>query len=292
MTGVQTCALPISNVDKRPPIDAYSSALPPSSSSAPEIAHQRDARELPSINHISGNGHAHNLHGYSHEPVRPATSGGLLERQDGSGRSLFKDNELPHIATLMPDGVPGMMSSGALPPIRPASEQQAAQRKRANTLPGRGSRPNAGTGPKVVACNFCRARKTKCDGGHPACSSCARRSLPCNYNHESQNGQKKGGRRGSTSRIPNGGLPGPLHLNASSEAQFPSEPSGSGVNSPSRSPVADRRYADTSRSGSSGSSAAEGNDAVLKRKLDGDDQGQAPKRSRLDEREPPPPAGL
>lgn len=25
------------------------------------------------------------------------------------------------------------------------------------------------------------ARKTKCDGGHPTCSSCARRSLNCNY---------------------------------------------------------------------------------------------------------------
>jgi hypothetical protein len=25
------------------------------------------------------------------------------------------------------------------------------------------------------------ARKTKCDGGHPSCSSCARRSLTCNY---------------------------------------------------------------------------------------------------------------
>lgn len=25
------------------------------------------------------------------------------------------------------------------------------------------------------------ARKTKCDGGHPTCSSCARRSLTCNY---------------------------------------------------------------------------------------------------------------
>lgn len=28
------------------------------------------------------------------------------------------------------------------------------------------------------------ARKTKCDGAHPACSSCARRTLPCNYNHD------------------------------------------------------------------------------------------------------------
>ena len=47
------------------------------------------------------------------------------------------------------------------------------------------------------------ARKTKCDGAHPACSSCARRSLPCNYVHDSNtNGaQKKGARRASTSRV-------------------------------------------------------------------------------------------
>ncbi|KAG7088401.1 hypothetical protein E1B28_012399 [Marasmius oreades] len=46
------------------------------------------------------------------------------------------------------------------------------------------------SGPKIVACNFCRARKTKCDGAHPSCGSCARRNLPCNYVHE------RGGRRG------------------------------------------------------------------------------------------------
>jgi len=275
-----------SNADKRPLIDAYPSILPPSSSSAPELARPHDGHELHSINHVGGHGHTHSLHGYPREPARPATSGGLLERHDGLGRSLFRDNELPHIATLMPDGVPSMMSAATLPPIRPASEQQAAQRKRANTLPGRGSRPSAGTGPKVVACNFCRARKTKCDGGHPACSSCARRSLPCNYNHESQNGQRKGGRRGSTSKVPNGGLPAPLPIGATNEAHLPPGPSSSGLHSPSRSPVAERRYADTSRSGSSGSSAGEGTDVDLKRKFDDDDRAQVPKRLRVDDREP------
>lgn len=46
---------------------------------------------------------------------------------------------------------------------------------------------------------FLSARKTKCDGAHPACSSCARRQLPCNYVHDSAggNGGRKGGRRAS-----------------------------------------------------------------------------------------------
>lgn len=83
-------------------------------------------------------------------------------------RSLFKDNELPHIATL---SLPGGESHSApqsssnqgmpLPPIRPASEQQAAQRKRASTVPGR-SRATSNTGPKVVACNFCRGKPRSC----------------------------------------------------------------------------------------------------------------------------------
>ena len=36
------------------------------------------------------------------------------------------------------------------------------------------------------------ARKTRCDGGHPACSSCARRSLPCNYVNDPSSGNPKG----------------------------------------------------------------------------------------------------
>ncbi|KAJ7737322.1 hypothetical protein B0H16DRAFT_105837 [Mycena metata] len=42
------------------------------------------------------------------------------------------------------------------------------------------------SGLKVVACNFCQARKLRCDGIHPACSNCARRSLPCTYVRDSE----------------------------------------------------------------------------------------------------------
>ncbi|KAF8895495.1 hypothetical protein BD779DRAFT_1660294 [Infundibulicybe gibba] len=124
--------------------------------------------------------------------------------------SFFMDNELPHIATLsLPEHSPSTpipMSAPSLPPIRPASEQQAAQRKRAATVPGKTTRQPSSSGPKVVACNFCRARKTKCDGAHPACASCARRSLACNYIHDSAGGgsSQKKARRASSSKPPAG----------------------------------------------------------------------------------------
>ncbi|KAJ7761511.1 GTP binding protein [Mycena maculata] len=122
----------------------------------------------------------------------------------GEQRNFFPDNELPHIATLsLPEtspSTPGPMSAPSLPPLRPASEQQAAQRKRSATVPGKGTRLPSTSGPKVVACNFCRARKTKCDGAHPSCSSCARRLLPCNYVNDSSNGNGNGPRKASSRR--------------------------------------------------------------------------------------------
>ncbi|KAG6854646.1 hypothetical protein C0991_003294 [Blastosporella zonata] len=144
------------------------------------------------------------------------------------GRSLFHDNELPAIATLsLPEPSPSTpvpMSAPTLLPLRPASEQQAAQRKRAATVPGKIPRTAANSGPKVVACNFCRARKTKCDGAHPACASCARRSLPCNYIHDSGpsgQGQKKG-RRASSGKPPPVDSPHSLSPPSSRMAPTPS----------------------------------------------------------------------
>ncbi|KAI6129997.1 hypothetical protein EDD17DRAFT_1774194 [Pisolithus thermaeus] len=183
-----------SNADKRPILDGF--AQPPTAATA--AAGPSEHREvLPAIAPI----------------VRPKPSvpGGSTASE---GRSLFKDNELPRIATLsLPDRSPtaAAMTALPLPLIRPASEQQAAQRKRASTMPGRSSRQTTSAGPKVVACNFCRARKTKCDGAHPACSSCARRQLPCDYNHSAghNGGNKKGIRRASMSSkiVPAGGPP-------------------------------------------------------------------------------------
>ena len=149
-----------------------------------------------------------------------------------SSRGYFPDNDVPHIATLPltepSPPTPAPMSAPTLPPIRPASELQAAQRKRASTMPGKSTRQSTTSGPKVVACNFCRgrlhcthscylsclhyfflARKTKCDGAHPACASCARRQLDCNYVHDPSTsngpGQKKLRRPSSSSKPPTTG---------------------------------------------------------------------------------------
>jgi len=94
------------------------------------------------------------------EPSTTPSSRSKLEQGMNSSRSYFPDNEVPHIATLPLSApsppTPAPMSAPTLPPIRPASELQAAQRKRAATVPGKSNRQAASSGPKVVACNFCR----------------------------------------------------------------------------------------------------------------------------------------
>jgi len=120
------------------------------------------------------------------EQVLPAS----LERRGAP----FMDGQLPPIALSPPSGnnasAPPLLASirtpeeqplSALPPSGHHPPEVATQRKRAPTVSARGNRSSSNYGPKVVACNHCRARKTKCDGGHPTCSSCARRSLACNY---------------------------------------------------------------------------------------------------------------
>ncbi|KAI0092354.1 hypothetical protein BDY19DRAFT_884890, partial [Irpex rosettiformis] len=32
-----------------------------------------------------------------------------------------------------------------------------------------------------MACQFCRGRKLKCDGGRPRCSNCTKRDIQCTY---------------------------------------------------------------------------------------------------------------
>ncbi|KAF8195429.1 GTP binding protein [Pholiota molesta] len=151
----------------------------------------------------------------------------------GGGRGFFPDGELPHIATLPavdttapPPQTPAPMSAPNLPHIRPASDLQAAQRKRAATVPGKSARQSTSSGPKVVACNFCRARKTKCDGAHPACASCARRQLDCNYVHDSGgsngSGHRKATRRPSTSKAVTADSPGSISPPSSRMVPTPS----------------------------------------------------------------------
>ena len=94
--------------------------------------------------------------------VRPKDSNSGGGSGMTSGRGYFPDGEVPHIATLPQQGdapqTPAPMSAPTLPPIRPASDLQAAQRKRAATVPGKPLRPTTSSGPKVVACNYCRSK--------------------------------------------------------------------------------------------------------------------------------------
>jgi len=106
-------------------------------------------------------------------------------------RNFPTNQDLPPIATLPVASTPTPSTENipVLPPILiPESHQQPMQpppqqlgrpRKRSSAASGRGSRSHYAS--KIVACNFCRARKTRCDGEHPTCGACSRRSLPCNY---------------------------------------------------------------------------------------------------------------
>ena len=111
--------------------------------------HQVEGYPLPSMSAVNNE--------RREEPSTPSSSRSKLMN---NSRSYFPDNEVPHIATLplneSSPPTPAPMSAPTLPPIRPASELQAAQRKRAATVPGKSNRQAASSGPKVVACNFCR----------------------------------------------------------------------------------------------------------------------------------------
>ncbi|KAI0304527.1 hypothetical protein B0F90DRAFT_1625716 [Multifurca ochricompacta] len=185
------------------------------------------------------------------EPVLPAAS---LERRGASFMDADRPTgQLPPMALSPPSGV-NANAPPLLPSIRaPAPEEPppqvlapsglqppevvTAERRRAPTVSGKGNRSSSNYGPKVVACNHCRARKTKCDGGHPTCSSCARRSLTCNYVNDPNNPNVPGGprRKGSTaasepvSTVSSGPVSaGPSSASAASVASTSASASGSG----------------------------------------------------------------
>jgi hypothetical protein len=76
--------------------------------------------------------------------------------------AYYPDHELPHITTLLPDQppTPGPMSapnnSLSLAPLRSTNDPPSTLRKRSATVPGKTPRGPGSSGPKVVACNFCR----------------------------------------------------------------------------------------------------------------------------------------
>jgi len=123
--------------------------------------HEGYPPSLPSMSAISDRERDRREESSAASSSRPKLDSGSSGMQ--SSRSYFPDNEVPHIATLPltepSPPTPAPMSAPTLPPIRPASELQAAQRKRASTMPGKSTtRQTTTSGPKVVACNFCRGK--------------------------------------------------------------------------------------------------------------------------------------
>ncbi|EIW59456.1 uncharacterized protein TRAVEDRAFT_121273 [Trametes versicolor FP-101664 SS1] len=106
----------------------------------------------------------------------PITTSAGLGMPPTTSRRPSLNTELPPIATL--SAPPGPQED--TPMVSSYKEMETVSRRRATSVaPGRSGR--GGGGSKIVACNFCRARKTRCDGAHPTCGSCSRRSLRCNY---------------------------------------------------------------------------------------------------------------
>jgi hypothetical protein len=204
-------------------------------------------------------------------PLPPMNGGDMPSSSRPRGSSSVYDTELPHIATLsLPDPSPSTpgppMSAPSLPPLRPASDPQSAQRRRAATVPGKTPRQASHSGPKVVACNFCRARKTKCDGAHPSCSSCARRSLSCSYVTDRRGG-KEARRSSMTNKAAPQHQPSPLQPD-----YIPSPPSSRMVPTPSSADMYDRRDV-----------MIAGQESDLKRSQDYMDASRPPKKMRVDD---------
>ncbi|KZT09112.1 uncharacterized protein LAESUDRAFT_722813 [Laetiporus sulphureus 93-53] len=122
--------------------------------------------------------------------------------------------ELPPIVTL------------SVPPASmqredPAGNGQMTQRRRASSAASGRPTGRSSHGSKIVACNVCRARKTRCDGAHPTCGSCARRSLACSYVNDPSTSRSRGSRGAgvtpgpSTSTSSRSSPTAPLHFTSS-----------------------------------------------------------------------------
>ncbi|KAK7681531.1 hypothetical protein QCA50_015263 [Cerrena zonata] len=142
--------------------------------------------------------HSHSSHPHSSQSLAPTTSAST------EGRREYLQTELPPIATL---SVPEDGTGHALPPLRGQAAAESGStggRRRTSSASTKGSRGSYGS--KIVACNFCRMRKTKCDGGHPACSSCSKRNQVCSYVNDPTAANPKG--RPKTAPAPGGGPSG------------------------------------------------------------------------------------
>ncbi|OSX59910.1 hypothetical protein POSPLADRAFT_1066973 [Postia placenta MAD-698-R-SB12] len=110
--------------------------------------------------------------------------------------------ELPPITTLSVPPAPASREDQSQLSSLKQESGQMTQRRRTASASGKGR--TAGHGSKIVACNICRARKTRCDGAHPACGSCARRQLPCNYVNDPSTSRSRNKSAATTPSGPSG----------------------------------------------------------------------------------------
>ncbi|PCH40059.1 hypothetical protein WOLCODRAFT_136630 [Wolfiporia cocos MD-104 SS10] len=115
--------------------------------------------------------------------------------------------DLPSIASL---SAPHGMSREDATAQSLSEDGRMTQRRRTPAAPSGRSRSNHGS--KIVACNICRARKTRCDGAHPTCGSCSRRSLPCNYVNDPSTSRARAKGPGATGSGPSSSRSSPALL--------------------------------------------------------------------------------
>ncbi|KAI0699290.1 hypothetical protein C8T65DRAFT_303653 [Cerioporus squamosus] len=130
-------------------------------------------------------------------PITTTTEFGV-QHTDGS-RMQSMHTELPPITTL--SAPPGPQDDGvSLVSFKEA--ESVSRRRTSSAASGSTSSRGGRSGSKIVACNFCRARKTRCDGAHPTCSSCSRRSLRCNYVNDPTKARSKSNSSGAGASPP------------------------------------------------------------------------------------------
>ncbi|KAI0770253.1 hypothetical protein C8Q74DRAFT_1202398 [Fomes fomentarius] len=145
--------------------------LPPLSAAVEAQSRDLGSSVLPPISHSAG-------YGAPPESLRPSLN-----------------TELPPIATLSTPSRP-QEDGPSLLVIKQQADDTVSRRRTSSAASGSTSATSGRSGrsgSKIVACNFCRARKTRCDGAHPTCSSCSRRSLRCNYVNDPTKRSKSSG---------------------------------------------------------------------------------------------------
>lgn len=156
------------------------------------VVDPRGQQQLPPMARPGSSGHAlrsnppHSLEGYrthqhthsSHHPraLNPSSSQYSLAPLENPPSASSRPN-LPALTPLSTVLNPSLKYRHSNPNITSPDDDAPRSPGPSPIMP-----PKHRTGRKVaVACNFCRSRKLKCDGGRPQCLQCIRRTVDCEY---------------------------------------------------------------------------------------------------------------